>query len=84
MKIFFIVVAVIVVLMLLFGRRAWDTMNENEKREVNSLYSGGLYTDEELAEMNNKTQIKKLKKEKELEPIFDDGEITGWYEDDKE
>ena len=54
MKIFFIIIAVLVVIMLLFGRRAWDTMNEKEKREVNNLYSGGLYTEEEIKELEEK------------------------------
>lgn len=50
MKIFFIIVGVILILMLLFGRRAWDTMNEEQKHEVNNLYSGGLYSKEEMSE----------------------------------
>ena len=74
MKIFFIIVGVVLILMLLFGRRAWDTMNEDEKREVNTLYSGGLYSKEEMAE-----------KEQKLQPIYDsDGTISSWYLDDDE
>ena len=48
MKIFFCILGVLVILMLIFGRRVWDGMNDDMKYEVNNLYSGGLKDKEEI------------------------------------
>lgn len=72
MDTFFIVAGAIVILLLVFGRSAWDTMDEDQKRDANTLYSGGLYSKEEMKE-----------KEEKLQPIYDsDGTISSWYLDD--